>query len=103
MYTHKMNKKEFAELEKHYNYEMKQKRDRHGYFVSDLDGLSLGEIKKTIEYNKEMAQVLKDHVKKYSQFDLSEEASADLRQRRKEVFDKYFEVSGDFMKTIKLK
>lgn len=103
MYEHKMNKNKFEDLERNYNYEMKQKKDRWGDYVRDCTGMTIDEERKAFKYFEEKRKTVKEHYEKYSQFDFSEESKNDLRQRQKDVFDKYFEVSGNFMKTIRLR
>lgn len=101
MYSHKIKKEKFELL--NYNYPLKQTKDRWGDYVIDYKGLTFQEDKKIFQYLEEQRQVLKDHLKVYSDFDFSDESREDLKNRRKEVFEKYFNITGEFMLTITLK
>lgn len=101
MYTHKIKKENFESC--NYNYEMKKERDSFGDYSIDTRGLRFEELGKIKRYFNEQRQALKNHLAKYSDFDFSDEARENLRKERKKVFDKYFNVSGDFMLTITLK
>lgn len=101
MYIHKIKKEKFESM--NYNYPLKQTKDRWGDYTIDYRGLTFQDEKKVFNYLEEQKQALKEHLKAYSDFDFSDEARVDLKQRRKEVFEKYFNTTGDFMLTITLK
>ena len=101
MYIHKIKKETFEGLK--YNYPLKLIKDRFGDYRPDFNSMRIEEHKQAALYLDEQKQALKDHLKSFSDFDFSEESQADLLQRRKQVFEKYFNVEGSFMLTITMK
>ena len=101
MFKHKMRKDKFEALL--YDYKLKQQRDEFGDYYTSFDGMSWNDQKLTKQYNEEKQEAIREHYRQFSQFDASDEAMADLLQRKKAVFDKFFNISGDFMLTITFK
>lgn len=115
MYTHKMNKATFAELERHYKYEPNKRYTLSSIdllhaesFIRKLPVFSLEEINKHSDgygrnaickeyaklelYKKEKSAIIKEYY-----------FTDEMTERLKDLFYEFFEVSGNFMKTITLK